>query len=190
MALTACPECGGKVSTDARACPHCGKPLRPSSYRLLVRGVLWGGIAVVLLWVGFAFALPGMLRSPMAANEAEVVGLMHTIASAQKSFQDTAVVDINSDGVGDYGTLAELAAKSDDLPPYVDPELASGTKAGYSFTVEVEYGVEGTEPAYTCLARPVVPGRSGFRQFFVDDSGVIRFTADGTDVGENSVPLH
>ena len=26
MALTTCPECEGKVSTEAQACPHCGMP--------------------------------------------------------------------------------------------------------------------------------------------------------------------
>jgi ribosomal protein L7/L12 len=24
--LTACKTCGGKISTEARACPHCGQP--------------------------------------------------------------------------------------------------------------------------------------------------------------------
>lgn len=27
MALIKCPECGGKVSTLAKACPHCGLPI-------------------------------------------------------------------------------------------------------------------------------------------------------------------
>ena len=27
MALTECPDCGGKISTEAAACPHCGKPV-------------------------------------------------------------------------------------------------------------------------------------------------------------------
>ena len=28
MALTSCPECGGEVSDQAEACPHCGFPLK------------------------------------------------------------------------------------------------------------------------------------------------------------------
>ena len=28
MALTKCPACGGQVSTEASACPHCGQPQR------------------------------------------------------------------------------------------------------------------------------------------------------------------
>lgn len=26
MAVVACAECGGQVSTEARRCPHCGTP--------------------------------------------------------------------------------------------------------------------------------------------------------------------
>ena len=29
MAITQCSECGGKVSTSATACPHCGSPVGP-----------------------------------------------------------------------------------------------------------------------------------------------------------------
>jgi len=36
MSLTSCPDCGGKVSTSARTCPHCGRPSdaapQPSGY--------------------------------------------------------------------------------------------------------------------------------------------------------------
>jgi hypothetical protein len=28
MALIACPDCGGQVSDQALACPHCGRPFR------------------------------------------------------------------------------------------------------------------------------------------------------------------
>ena len=31
MAITQCPECGGKVSTKAEACPDCGCPVEPQS---------------------------------------------------------------------------------------------------------------------------------------------------------------
>lgn len=27
MALKSCPECKKEVSSEAKACPHCGKPL-------------------------------------------------------------------------------------------------------------------------------------------------------------------
>ena len=35
--VTVCPDCGGKISIQAMACPHCGKPLRRS---YLAAGIL------------------------------------------------------------------------------------------------------------------------------------------------------
>lgn len=42
MALTPCRECGKDMSTDARACPHCGAkpPYRPSLAFILIAGLL------------------------------------------------------------------------------------------------------------------------------------------------------
>ena len=31
MTLQKCPDCGGQVSSDAIACPHCGRPMRASA---------------------------------------------------------------------------------------------------------------------------------------------------------------
>ena len=30
MTLFRCPECGGQISSEALACPHCGRPMRAS----------------------------------------------------------------------------------------------------------------------------------------------------------------
>jgi len=50
MPLTKCPECGGQVSEDAIACPHCGHPLKvaeqPPARRY--RGWQWKSKAQVL----------------------------------------------------------------------------------------------------------------------------------------------
>lgn len=42
MALIKCRECGKEVSTDAKACPHCGAkpPYRPSLAFVLIAGLL------------------------------------------------------------------------------------------------------------------------------------------------------
>lgn len=42
MALIKCRECGKEISTDAKACPHCGAkpPYRPSLAFVLIAGLL------------------------------------------------------------------------------------------------------------------------------------------------------
>ena len=49
-----CPDCGEDVSTDAQACPHCGKPVpKPVETTAKVVFGIIGGIllAAVLMWL-------------------------------------------------------------------------------------------------------------------------------------------
>ncbi|MBX7257412.1 MAG: hypothetical protein K1Y02_13695, partial [Candidatus Hydrogenedentes bacterium] len=97
-----------------------------------------------------------------------------------------------ADGTGDYGSLAQLANPdgAGATPPFIDQVLGAGSKQGYVFTVNVVNGTATTMPAYTCTATPAAAGRTGYRQYFVDESGVIRFTADGSAVTVSSSPLN
>jgi hypothetical protein len=63
MALIKCRECGGSVSTEAAACPHCGAPQRtvppPSPQRPVIqqqprqkKGMGLGGCLMVLIAIG------------------------------------------------------------------------------------------------------------------------------------------
>jgi len=117
---------------------------------------------------------------------------MRTISTGQTAFQTAAFVDTDGDGVGDYGTLAQLADPdgAGSTPPFVDSVLGAGLKHGYVFTVAVTNGSATTMPAYTCTATPAASGQTGYRQYFVDESGVIRFTSDGTAVTASSAPLN
>jgi len=67
--------------------------------------------------------------------------------------------------------------------PFIDEVLAGGTKQGYLFTLTVG------DEAYNVTAVPTDPGRSGVRRFWLDESGVIRFTTDGSDATAASPPI-
>lgn len=52
MAVIGCRDCGGAVSTSAKACPHCGAPALASnraSYLWLIIGLPVGAIALFLI---------------------------------------------------------------------------------------------------------------------------------------------
>jgi hypothetical protein len=71
----------------------------------------------------------------------------------------------------------------------IDSILASGAKSGYRFN----YAAAATDPSgnvisYTITATPLVPGSSGQRSFFTDQSGTIRSTGNGT-ADSTSAPL-
>ena len=149
-------------------------------------------IVVAIIAIIAANAIPNLLRSRMSANEAGAAGAMRTISTGEVAFQTAGFVDNDGDGVGDYGTLAELANPdgAGATPPFIDQVLGGGVKHGYNFAVVVTFGSTTALPAYTGIATPAAAGRTGYRQYFVDESGVIRYTSDGTAVSVASPPLN
>jgi type II secretory pathway pseudopilin PulG len=149
-------------------------------------------IVVAIIAIIAAIAIPNLLRSRMSANEASGAGAMRTLATSEVSFQTAAFVDGDADGLGDYGTLAQLGDPDGGgaTPPYIDAVLAAGQKQGYTFVVAVTAGTNAVAPAYTVVATPTNPGRTGYRRYFTDESGVIRFTADNSVPDNTSTPLN
>ena len=132
-------------------------------------------IVVAIILIIAAIAIPNLLRSRMAANEASAVGSLRTINTAQVTFSSTY-------GIG-YGTLAALGspagacAASVTQACLIDSNLTGGTKSGYVF-VSTPLPAAGTaaNPAtdFVSSAIPQAPGQSGQSDFCSDDSGVIR----------------
>ena len=136
-------------------------------------------IVVAIILIIAAIAIPNLLRSKMAANEASAVGSLRTINTASVAFSTTyGMYETNLSNLQKSGAVSSAAA---DL---IDSVLASGTKSGYTFS----YTVGGSNLAYTITAVPVVGGTTGQRYFYTDQSGVIRVDPAGTATS-SSTPL-
>jgi len=141
-------------------------------------------IVVAIILIIAAIAIPNLLRSKMAANEASAVGSLRTLNTACVSYSTTY-------GTGYPAALANLGpgtpatAATADL---IDSVLASGTKSGYVFTFVSGAPVGGQVPTYTINANPVTVGTTGQRGFFTDQSGVIRANPTGPAT-VNSTPI-
>jgi hypothetical protein len=75
--------------------------------------------------------------------------------------------------LSNLGKAGPPTATSADL---IDNGLAGGTKDGYSFTYKAGAARNGVTPSYTVQANPVKPGETGRRNFFTDQTGVIRYS--------------
>ena len=132
-------------------------------------------IVVAIILIIAAIATPNLLRSKMAANEASAVGSLRAINTACINYSTVY-------GTGYPATLANLGpgapatAATADL---IDSVLAAGTKSGYVFTFTAGAAVGGTINTYTITAVPANIGTTGQRQFFTDQSGVIRVNPSG-----------
>ncbi len=139
-------------------------------------------IVVAIILIIAAIAIPNLLRSRIAANEASATASLRTLNTAEITYAST----YNS---GFTSTLNQLATPSGGAgtPPtwsaadLVDPVLSgthsastnSFTKNGYVFT----YGTAGSYPqiaSYFVNADPMARGSSGSRSFYSDQSAVVR----------------
>lgn len=123
-------------------------------------------VVVSIIIVIAAIAIPLLTRSRLSANEAGAISSMRSISSAQEAFQNSRSLDVDNDGVGEYGSLAQLSSAA---PPYLDSALGSGSKGGYDYTT-----ANLTEITYQVNCEPTAPGVTGVRTFFLDQTGVIR----------------
>ena len=129
-------------------------------------------IVVAIILIIAAIAIPNLLRSRMAANEASAVGSIRTINTSEVTYSST------YPNVGFSATLGALGGPnpctaSAATACLLDTVLAAGNKSGYVFVVG---GAAGTPVVtYTVNGDPVTRGQTGQRSFFSDQSGVIRF---------------
>jgi type IV pilus assembly protein PilA len=134
-------------------------------------------IVVAIILIIAAIAIPNLLRSRIAANEASAVGSLRTLNTAEVTYQST---------YPDQGFACTLAALGGTTTPptsagagLIDATLTSSKKSGYSFatsttcatatgtTIVITYGWGGA---------PIAPGQTGQRYFCSDQSGVIKFS--------------
>jgi type IV pilus assembly protein PilA len=136
-------------------------------------------IVVAIILIIAAIAIPNLLRSRMAANEASAVGSLRTINTAEVTFSTT-YPSIGFASLTALGGAAPCTTATSTGACLIDDVLSTvGTKSGYIFTITNLTGAP-VIVTYTSTALPSVVGQSGQRGFCSDQSGVIRYNATGT----------
>lgn len=126
-------------------------------------------IVVAIILIIAAIAVPNLLRSRMAANEASAVGSIRTIISSEFAYYST------FGGGTNYATLAQLSTNN-----LIDSVLGSGTKSGYSIAA-----TNPTTSSFLTTATPIQLGTTGQRSFCSIEDGAIRFDTSGATAGSH-----
>ena len=146
-------------------------------------------IVVAIILIIAAIAIPNLLRSKMAANEAAAVASLRTLNTSAILYSTTFSTlppDLASMGP-DGGTGSTPTSTGADL---IDSVMSGGVagakpaagikvanKSGYTIT----YVPAGTPvTTYTLTAVPQSYNGTGFRSFFTDQTGVIRADSSGS----------
>jgi prepilin-type N-terminal cleavage/methylation domain-containing protein len=135
-------------------------------------------IVVAVIGIVSSIAIPNLLASRRAANEASALTALRIISSAEATYQATT-------GGGQYGDLSALGNHN-----LIDAIVAAATigggtpKSGFLFSAESVPGL--TVPAFDAKGQPAIHTSSsiisgtGSRSFFVNEAGVIYYNVSAT----------
>jgi len=133
-------------------------------------------IVVAIILIIAAIAIPNLLRSRIAANEASAVGSVRTLNTAEVTF-NTTYPTVGFTVLANLGPVTGGGSPTSTAAGLIDANLAGGTKSGYTFTLNPVVASSGPNTDYQSAAAPVTPGTTGQRYFCSDSSGVIQYNA-------------
>jgi len=145
-------------------------------------------IVVAIILIIAAIAIPNLLRSRIAANQASAVGSLRTLNTAEITYSSTY-------NVGFTATLSYLAPPTtaganptSTAAGLIDSVLALGSKSGYSFTYSPGASDStGRINTYAFTAVPITSS-TGTNYYYTDQSGVIRQNST-TTAGSTDSPI-
>ena len=131
-------------------------------------------IVVAIILIIAAIAIPNLLRSKLAANEATAISSIRTINTAEITYNSTYPTTgyaANLTALGPYASGSQPTSTAAGLLDNVIgcPGNGSCNKSGYTFSLT------GTYSTYTVTGTPITPGVTGQRYFYSDATGVLRY---------------
>jgi len=130
-------------------------------------------IVVLIIGIIAQMAIPHLMRSKLAANEASAITTVRSVLNAETLYVTTV-------GSGKYGTMGSLVSGM-----LVDTVVGSSTKDGYVFAISLG----AADASFVIDARPTGYSKSGIRSFFSDETAVIRYTTADSSATSSSSPL-
>lgn len=152
-------------------------------------------IVVAIILIIAAIAIPNLIRSKISANESSAVSSLRSIDTAEVTY---AAVYPNLNYSADLPSLSGspavcaapggvTSANACLVAENVANALSAGTaKSGYFFTYVVTLTAGTMNTAYDLAGTPANQGSSGQRNFFTDQTGVIRYGATGPATNASS----
>lgn len=130
-------------------------------------------IVVLIIGIIAQMAIPHLMRSKLAANEASAITTVRSVLNAETLYVTTV-------GSGRYASMGSLVSGM-----LVDTVVGSSTKDGYVFAISLG----AADASFVIDARPTGYLNSGIRSFFSDETAVIRYTTADSAATSSSSPL-
>jgi prepilin-type N-terminal cleavage/methylation domain-containing protein len=145
-------------------------------------------IVVAIFLIIAAIAIPNLLRSRIAANQASAAASLHTLNIAEITYSSTYGAGFSVDMQSLAPPATAGANTSSTAAGLIDSVLASGAKSGYSFTYSPgARDATGRINTFSFTAVPI-SSSTGTNYYYTDESGVIRLNAT-TTAGSTDSPV-
>ena len=142
-------------------------------------------IVVAIILIIAAIAIPNLLRSRIAANQASAVGSLRTLNTAEVTYSSTYNVGFTA-AMGYLTPDPTGSTPTSTAAGLIDSILASGSKSGYSFTYSPGASDStGRINMYSFTAVPITSS-TGTNYYYTDQSGVIRQNSTTTAASTDS----
>ena len=138
-------------------------------------------IVVAIILIIAAIAIPNLLRSKIDANESSAVGSVRTIGTAEVTYQSSWGTGY-AVNLGRLGGAAPCTVATAATACLIDPLLSTGatTKSGYVFNAAGTLAdAAGILNGFEVNATPSTYQTTGVRAFCDDQTGVLKFVANG-----------
>lgn len=203
----------GSQGSGGRRIAGTGPGARDAGFTFIEMMAVIAIIAVVA-----AIVIPNLLSARLSSNETSAIGTLRSLLAAEAAFQKTTTADGNGNGVGEYGTFAEMSGAVGVRggvflrPPVLSTafrEVSSRgevARHGYQFALYLpdsagqglpELAGGGADSAidpdmaettWCCYAWPTNYGSSGTRTFYVSQAGDLVFTDAAAYTGPGGSP--
>jgi len=130
-------------------------------------------IVVLIIGIIAQMAIPHLMQSKLAANEASAITTVRSVLNAETLYVTTV-------GSGKYASMGSLVSGM-----LVDTVVGSSTKDGYVFAISLG----AADASFTIDARPTGYLNSGIRSFYADETAVIRYTTADSAATVSNAPL-
>lgn len=138
-------------------------------------------IAIAIILVLTAIAVPSFLRSHVAANEALAIGSLKQIDSAQAAYLATYPANGYARSLAQLGPPSPNSKVGPNAAGLLDSSLGCAVQPclrnGYGFVVDANRA--NAPVGYRSIAMPIHPGLSGGRGFCESEKHLILYDPDG-----------
>jgi len=168
-----------------RASRSARRPVRSNGFTLMELLIVMAIIAILML-----IAIPTVGSLKKKANDLSAVQSIHTIMNAESMYDSNYPTNGFACSITALGGDPKSGAPTTTAAQLIQPDLASGVKSGYIFTItnctKVNQGGSDRITGFQVTAVPLTVGQTGDRSFCGDQSGSIKFDpAGGTNCSQN-----